>query len=191
MKKITVSLLALAMTLSLVACGGKTPEPAPTPDPTPSESQQDSQAPDDTTDIAPDTQVDEPVSGDSITGGDTVLGETLGRQLGALFLSEIEGTSDLEALATSLGQESGFDCVVAPVSEGFLTGFTAGYQFAPMIGSIPFVGYVFETDDAEGLQTTLLSLADPRWNICTEAAETICLTAGNHVFFTMCPGDDY
>ncbi len=59
-----------------------------------------------------------------------------------------------------------------------------------MIGSIAFVGYIFETEDADTLMTKLKSVADPRWNICTEAAETVCVKLGNYVFFAMCPGEE-
>jgi hypothetical protein len=63
-------------------------------------------------------------------------------------------------------------------------------MFAPMIGSIPFVGYVFTlSDDAdvESFVTLLSENADPNWNICTEADETVIESAGNKVFFVMCP----
>jgi hypothetical protein len=34
---------------------------------------------------------------------------------------------------------------------------------------------------------TLKDNADPRWNICVEAEETVCEQVGNKVFFVMCP----
>jgi hypothetical protein len=71
-----------------------------------------------------------------------------------------------------------------------ITGFEEGTMFAPMIGSIPFVGYVFtlaDDADAESFQTLLLENADPNWNICTMADETISEVNGNKVFFVMCP----
>lgn len=85
-----------------------------------------------------------------------------------------------------------------PMEEGYLTGFgeteIKGFEecvmFAPMIGTIPFVGYVFDMADAaeaEALVDVLLENADPRWNICTEAEETVTGTAEDKVFFVMCP----
>ena len=59
-----------------------------------------------------------------------------------------------------------------------------------MIGSIPFVGYVFElSDDAdvEAFMATLESKSDLRWNICTEADERLCSNVDNFVFFIMAP----
>lgn len=87
---------------------------------------------------------------------------------------------------------------VVPVEEGLLSGFdnteikgfSEGVMFAPMIGSIPFVGYVFTTKDsasANSLASTLKSNANLRWNICVEAEEMICHASGNKVLFVMCP----
>ena len=85
-----------------------------------------------------------------------------------------------------------------PVEEGLLSGFgnteikgfKSGAMFAPMIGSIPFVGYVFELSDgtnASSFISTLKSNADLRWNICVAADEMVTGSVGNKVFFVMCP----
>ena len=34
---------------------------------------------------------------------------------------------------------------------------------------------------------TLTDNADPRWNVCVEAEETVVENADNMVFFVMCP----
>ena len=84
------------------------------------------------------------------------------------------------------------------VEEGFLsgfdnaeiTGFKSGVTFAPMISTIPFLGYIFELDDSVDVDTFKSSLeenANLRWNICTEAEELIVENVGNKVFFLMCP----
>ena len=83
-----------------------------------------------------------------------------------------------------------------PVEEGFLMGFDeeiSGFEdavmFAPMIGTIPFVGYVFdlaEDADVEAFVTTLQEHANMRWNICTEAEQTVTASFGDKVFFMMC-----
>ncbi len=89
-----------------------------------------------------------------------------------------------------------FDGGVVPVEPGLLTGFdnaeikgfSEGAMFAPMIGTIPFVGYVFTLDagtNAADFVATLKKNANPRWNICTEAEETVADSAGNKVFFVM------
>lgn len=73
-----------------------------------------------------------------------------------------------------------------------ITGFQSAATFGPMIGTIPFIGYLFQLDDpgagAEFCQV-LESAADPQWNICTQADETIVRQDGDLVFFLMCPLD--
>ena len=69
-------------------------------------------------------------------------------------------------------------------------GFKSGAVFMPMIGSIAFVGYVFELEagaDVNAFVNELTSNSNPRWNICVEAEETVTGTEGNMVFFCMSP----
>lgn len=191
MKKFIVSLLATSMIIGLVGCAStgvnnNASTPAQTT-PVQTDAPNQTDAPDET---------NAPSNNDDVSSG-----ETLGNQLAAIFESEIANSTDLEAIANTLAQQAEkldeIYCVVDQPEEGYLPGFTEDitgfktcYRFAPMIGSIPFVGYVFEAEDAEGLKATLLSLADQRWQICTMAAETVCTVSGNYVFFTMCPGDE-
>lgn len=105
-------------------------------------------------------------------------------------------TEDIAAELSS-NEKILFDSIHMPVEEGFLSGFTneiTGFKsasmFGPSIGSIAFIGYVFETegeDAAKKLSETLESSADPRWLICVEAEETVCEAVGNKVFFVMAP----
>ena len=69
-------------------------------------------------------------------------------------------------------------------------GFKSGAVFMPMIGSIAFVGYVFELEagaDADAFVNELTANANPRWNICVAAEETVTGIEGNMVFFCMSP----
>ena len=69
-------------------------------------------------------------------------------------------------------------------------GFSSGATFGPMIGSIAFIGYVFELDgtvSASDFIANLKSNANLRWNICVEAEEMVAGSSGNKVFFVMCP----
>ncbi len=92
---------------------------------------------------------------------------------------------------------------VMPVEEGYLsglfsddnyvetTGFESGATFMPWIGSIAFIGYVFELDDAADVDAFIATLeknANPRWNICVEANETIIGAVDTTVLFVMTPG---
>jgi len=106
----------------------------------------------------------------------------------------------LEELADSILSNDiiQFEGVQTPVENGLLTGFgnteitgfKDGIMFSPMIGSIPFVGYVFKLEDgsnAKEFTQMLKDNADLRWNICTEADEMIADYSGDTVFFIMCP----
>ena len=71
-----------------------------------------------------------------------------------------------------------------------VTGFSSGAVFMPMMGSIPFVGYIFEVEegtDKLNFVNDLTANCNPRWNICVEADETLVGYYNNYVFFLMCP----
>ena len=71
-----------------------------------------------------------------------------------------------------------------------VTGFEKGAMFGPMIGSIPFVGYIFslaEDADIDGFIKSLTDNADLRWNVCVSADEMHAEKSGSTVFFLMSP----
>ena len=124
--------------------------------------------------------------------------ETVGEFLLQDFLDNSEGTAQEVADRLIQNEILPFDAVTMPVESGFLTGFDnaeitgfkEGVMFAPMMGTIPFVGYVFALEDGadtEGFMQTLEDNANLRWNICTEAEEMIVEAEGSTVFFLMCP----
>ena len=87
------------------------------------------------------------------------------------------------AMAVEPGYLNGFD-------DTEIKGFKEGAMFAPMIGTIPFVGYVFTLEDgadASAFISTLKNSANLRWNICTSADEMVTGSVGNKVFFVMSP----
>ena len=87
------------------------------------------------------------------------------------------------AMEVEPGLLSGFDNTE-------ITGFKSGAVFMPMIGSIAFIGYVFELENAAetgAFISKLKSSANMRWNICVEAEEMVTGSVGNKVFFVMCP----
>lgn len=172
MKKVVSMILAGCMVLSMAACGGKTDAPA-------------------TETTAVETTVEE-----------TKAPETLAEFLVVDFKDQLAKDSELSAKTLAEGIISNEKILFAgdtmEVEPGLLTGFgnaeitgfEEGAMFAPIIGSIPFVGYVFtlESEDAvEDFKKTLTDNANPRWNICTEAEETLIDSVGKHVFFVMCP----
>lgn len=132
------------------------------------------------------------------------LDETTDLTVGNILLKEFKEkaatSSDMVGLAETLVSNPiiQFAGATMEVEEGFLTGFgnnqvtgfKSGVMFAPIIGSIPFVGYVFELDEAADVSafiTTLEGSANLRWNICTEADEMVSGSVGNKVFFVMAP----
>lgn len=92
--------------------------------------------------------------------------------------------------------------MAAPDEEGkvYLQGFD-NYDFAgvnladsavfmPMMGSVPFIGYIFDTaDEAElgNLMVTLKENANMRWQVCVEADQMIIENSGDKILFVMCP----
>lgn len=92
-----------------------------------------------------------------------------------------------------------FAAVTESIEPGYLNGFdvkiegfASGTMFAPMIGAIPFVGYVFELPDEAAARAFVPYLSErhnKRWNVCTEADEMVCVSEGNKVFFVMSPTD--
>ncbi|MBQ9979465.1 MAG: hypothetical protein IJP23_00165 [Oscillospiraceae bacterium] len=165
--------------------------------------------PEETPDMAPEVDVpaiepeeppvaDQPVAPPAAGGtvGETLRGEfvnimTSGSAAGAEAVAnavlgcELLANSEIALMAMPIegGFLSGFDNVE-------ITGFSEGAMFAPMIGSIPFVGYVFVLDDGADVASfaqTLEDNANLRWNICVTADEMVVETYGNTVFFLMCP----
>ena len=160
MKKIIVFILTAVMLLGAVACAG-----------TPSGN--------DDADI-PDTLAGKLFISfrDALKGGMTSTEE---------LANAVLATKELEPLFT----------MAMPVEPGYLAGFDAeihgfkeGATFAPMISSIPFVGYILVPADgttAEELAKNLEDNANLNWNICVTADEMFVKVVDGYVFFVMCP----
>lgn len=185
MKKIIALLACLALLLSMAACGTTTPEVT---DPTdPISNVTDPTDPTDPTDEITETP-DEPATTEG-TVGETLL---------ATFKANATGTAQeiadlvisnpiIQFMPATMPMEAGF---LSGFGETEITGFEECVMFGPMIGTIPFIGYIFtlaEGADVEAFKTTLSDNADLRWNICTAAEELVVESEGNTVFFLMCP----
>lgn len=121
--------------------------------------------------------------------------ESLGNTLLAFFNKQASAGKSSEEIADAISQmpEILFACQSAEVEEGWLagfkediTGFDKAVKFGPIIGSIPFVGYIFEVENPDEFIKEIKPLANLRWNICTEAEEMVVGKNGNKVFFVMC-----
>lgn len=206
MKKVLVMIMAAAMMMSMAACTAENDANDATP-PTEAVTEAPTEAPTEAETEAPTEEevMEEPPVEDENTDADNGGAATADGTLGEILLADFTERAANEA-ATAQEIADGlmtnpailFGPVTMPVEQGMLTGFgnaeitgfKEGVTFAPMIGSIAFVGYVFDLEegtDAAAFMQTLKDNADPRWNICVEAEETVCEQVGNKVFFVMCP----
>lgn len=162
MKKFLTLVLSLVLCVSLVACGGKK-----------------------STDIIPEVDA-----------------ASVGGQHWAAFVEQVAANPEatVEELANALVtlEINQFMGGAMPVDPEYFPGFdnykpegyTSGAMFMPMIGSIAYVGYVFELAEDADVAAFVQALTDncnPRWNICVEADQTVAGSQGNKVFFLMCP----
>lgn len=200
-RKTLVLMLATSLVLSLTACGGKKTEvEAPVKEEVTTETVEE------TTEAVESTEIESTESGEESTEAvesteetevnDTPT-DTVASKLYELFETEIATTDDINEVANKLIEAEYFKEVsmtTMEVEPGWLNGFeneiktfNNGVMLAPMIGTIPFVGYIFETDDTELLMSELEANALLNWNICTTADEMLVKAHDNYVFFVMSP----
>lgn len=182
MKKAVLFLLSFVLLLSFAACGDKKQETPANPG---SENQGAGMAPGENNQETPAN----PSGSNQGTSG------TLGETMRAVF-GDNSGRSVQEIADAAIKNDAiKFMGSTAPVEPGSLAGFKAeitgfdeAVMFAPNISSIPFIGYVFKvSENPDAFAEKLRQNADPRWNICTEAEETVVETKDGKVFFVMCP----
>ena len=212
MKKLTLSVLALTLAFSITACGNNEEQDPSTQEPTVTEAPATTEAPTEAPSEAPaatEAPTEEPAATEAPATEETAEPSTEtenGETLGTTLLKEFQNIMAAEEAPTAyavaeklIAHESilfmGGAIEVEPgLLSGFdnyeVTGFEEGAMFAPMMGSIPFVGYVFklaEDVDANAFAADLITNANPRWQICVEAEETQADTFENYVFFLMSP----
>lgn len=123
--------------------------------------------------------------------------KTVAGMLSEAFESEIKAEKDIEKVAQKIAENE----VIIPEVQTFtiakddylagfkeeIKGFDKAVGIAPMIGTIPFVAYVFEVENPEEFAKTLEDNAQLNWNICTQADEMKTAIVDNYVFFIMSP----
>ncbi len=198
MKKLVLTVLALTLAFSMTACGSKE-EPAPEATPAPTEAPVVTDAPEATEapEVTEAPEATDAPQEDANQG--TVSGESLGQTLLGEFKAMDASTDAYTMAETLIGHEMiqfmGGAMEIEPgLLSGFdnyeVTGFEKGAMFGPMMGSIAFVGYIFdlpEDADVDAFVTGLKDNANPRWQICVTADETIVEVSGDKVFFLMSP----
>ena len=175
MKKLLIALLTVALCIGLVACG--------TTEPTTAETTALETTAAETTAAAEENltvgQIHANTFEQLIAENDKSSAEELANALISLEINQFMGG----AMPVDPEYFPGFDNFVPE-------GFVSGAMFMPMIGSIAYVGYVFELEDgadAEAFAKTLTDNCNPRWNICVQADEVVTKIVGNKVMFLMCP----
>lgn len=179
MKKLTALLIAGIMLISFAACSGN----------------DDSNE----TSSSADTSAEETTTSN---GPAKVTGNVADAYVEAF--KEIAADSSLSALQIASKFSEKIDNPMGPDAsemekDAYFQGFQQGYEvkgfeeaatFRPMIGTIPFLSYVFKLSadaDATAFATELKENANTSWNICTTADELRVEVAGNAVFMIMCP----
>lgn len=198
MKKIITLLLSLAMVVSLVACGSGNSSTTTTT----STSNQTSVETPSSTENQTSASVEDNTSN---TENNNTVADTIGERLYAIFTAAVDsgkkGQEITDAMAETFQEVGlGSDTREPGYLPGFssdVTGFAHCYGANPWISTLPFACYVFELDttDEAALNSfldSITAISDPRWNICTEAGETIGRVYGGYVFFGMFPsGEDW
>lgn len=188
MKKILVTLLVTAMVAAVAACGRGNNA---------SESTESNVVETETVGTETESTATESTeTNDAAATTDGTAGQVLLAAFQDMMAANPDMTAQEAADALITNEIILFMGGTMPVEPGFLTGFNTeitGFEeatvFMPMIGTIPFVGYVFdlaEDADVEAFKTTLSTNANMRWNVCTEAEEMIIEAIGDKVFFLMC-----
>lgn len=203
MKKFLSTILAAILIFTVTACSGRSDNNTGTTT-EPGTSQ--TTAPETTT--TPETTASE--SKDIIPSVDA---DTFGGMIWDAFYADITANPDASAeelaanivdsgiIPFSLGGMA-LNNLAVPDAEGklYLQGFD-NYDFAgldteksavflPMIGSIPFIGYIFELSDGVDAADFIKALeenANLRWQICVSADQMVAGSVGSKVFFLMCP----
>ena len=178
MKKFIAILMSLVMVLAFAACS-KTPVT-------------------EETSTEADVQVEVEETSEAAVSGETVA-QALVAEFKALAATETDAQAIADKLAASAAVAAiGPAAMELELEENYLSGFdnyeVNGFEkvvmVAPMMGTIPFVSYVFELaegTDAAAFVQGLEDNANLRWNICTQADEMASATEGNLVFFVMAP----
>lgn len=123
---------------------------------------------------------------------------SIAKVLSKQFKEEIKNEMDIKKVANNLSNNAVLKNIsmdVITIEKGdYISGFQTEIRdfnkavgIRPIIGTIPFVAYIFEVEDASAFSENLKSNADLRWNICTEAEEMETAIVDDYVFFVMAP----
>lgn len=193
MKKTLLAIIFAILVISLVSCGAKKDDGKGTDD-----AINDIESGTGTDVIAPDT--DASTETDAGTDSEELLSDSV---VNAFFKKAKDGMT-AEEIANEMvkdGETEGYvvdvmgdDSYFMGFGNAEITGYTEAARFSPMIGTIPFMAYIFILDegaDSAAFMQMLLDNCNPRWNICTEADTVKTEQSGNAILFLMCQDHPY
>lgn len=193
MKKTLLAIIFAILVISLVSCGAKNDDGKGTDD-----AINGAESITDTDVIAPDT--DASTETDAGTDSEELLSDSV---VNAFFKKAKDGMT-AEEIANEMvkdGETEGYvvdvmgdDSYFMGFENAEITGYTEAARFSPMIGTIPFMAYIFILDegaDSAAFMQMLLDNCNPRWNICTEADTVKAEQSGNAILFLMCQDHPY
>lgn len=193
MKKTLLAIIFAILVISLVSCGAKKDDGKGTDD-----AINDTGSGTGTDVIAPDT--DASTETDAGTDSEELLSDSV---VNAFFEKAKDGMT-AEEIANEMvkdGETEGYvvdvmgdDSYFMGFGNAEITGYTEAARFSPMIGTIPFMAYIFILDegaDSAAFMQMLLDNCNPRWNICTEADTVKAEQSGNAILFLMCQDHPY
>lgn len=194
MKKILATILAATMVISMAACGGRNNESTENTESVLAGTEGT------TTETAGATTETAATVTEGATETEGTAGEILFNAFKEMMEAKPETTAQEAADALITNEIIQFMGGAMPVEPGLLSGFDnaeikgfeEGVVFMPMMGSIPFIGYIFDMPadaDLEAFMTTLKESANMRWQVCVEAEEMVVEAIGDKVFFLMCKKD--
>lgn len=123
--------------------------------------------------------------------------KSIAKNLAQQFQDEMKGETDIKKVADQIAKNESLKIQIEVSTigeEDYVSGFQTEIKdfdkavvMRPMIGTIPFIAYIFETKNPKEFAETLKANADLRWNICTEADDMEVSIVDNYVFFIMSP----
>ena len=192
MKKTLLAIIFALLVISLASCGTKKDDGSVTDDAINT----------DTDVIIPDT--DASTETDAETDSETDSEELLSDSVVNAFFEKAKDGMTAEEIANEMvkdGETEGYvvdvmgdDSYFMGFGNAEITGYAEAARFSPMIGTIPFMAYIFILDegaDSAAFIQMLLDNCNPRWNICTEADTIKAEQSGNAILFLMCQDHPY
>jgi hypothetical protein len=174
MKKIAALILALTMLISIVACGGNNETTGTT-------------ATTEGTTVATDnTTTDVATTTEATTAATTTAPVTSTVTLDVIsnaISAKVAELTDNELSVMGSPMEAGY----LPWFNNEVTGFSECYVTMPMIGTIPFISYVFRVSSASEAEAFLAKINaefNLRYVLCNPADTLVTAIYGDLVFFT-------